>query len=434
MCAAKISDNYIANEASHPVIFHVDVNSAYLSWSALKILQENPDEVDLRTIPSAVGGDIKTRHGVITAKSLPAKKYGVTTGEPVVDALRKCPSLRLVKSDFTFYRKCSAAFIALLRGYGAPVEQVSIDEAYMDVTDILHGRTPLSLADEIRTRIYKELGFSVNVGISENKLLAKMASDFSKPDKTHTLFPSEIPAKMWPLPIGSLFGCGKSTAASLRNLGILTIGDLAAFDPEVLTYTFGEKGGLSLHRHANGISDSNVEEDHGEAKSYSHETTTGIDVDEDNYEQVAIPILRDLGEKVAARLQKDGVRGKCVFVSAKTTEFKRHSRQMQLPEAVSDADTIVQTGIHLLSSLLYTETGLFTSGNKIRLIGIGVSDIDDTQYKQYSLFDLPPAAKPDPDAADRRKKLENMLLMIRGKYGDDSITKGSAKGRIDENK
>ena len=190
-------------------IFHVDVNSAFLSWSALKQLEEEPGSVDLRTIPSAVGGDVKTRHGVITAKSIPAKKYGIQTVEPVVKALQKCPHLVLVRSDFETYRRYSHALMDLLAQYTPLLQQMSIDEAFLDLTEKIgpdNREGALALAQEIRDRVREELGFTVNVGISSNKLLAKMASDFQKPDRTHTLYPEEVPAKMWPLPINSLFG------------------------------------------------------------------------------------------------------------------------------------------------------------------------------------------------------------------------------------
>ena len=214
-------------------IFHVDVNSAFLSWSALKLLEEDPGAVDLRTIPSGVGGDVKTRHGIITAKSIPAKKYGVQTGEPVVKALQKCPQLVLVPPDFETYRKYSRALMEILARYTPLIQQVSIDEAYMDLTDrIPYGdrEGALALAKQIRDHVREQLGFTVNVGISVNKLLAKTASDFEKPDRTHTLYPEEVPAKMWPLPIGTLHGCGKSTAQKLQLIGINTIGEAAAAD------------------------------------------------------------------------------------------------------------------------------------------------------------------------------------------------------------
>ena len=234
-------------EQEERVIFHVDVNSAFLSWSALKRLEEDPGSLDLRTIPSAVGGDVKTRHGVITAKSIPAKKYGVQTGEPVVKALQKCPQLVLVPSDFETYRKYSRAMMEILARYTPLLQQMSIDEAFLDLSERISPRDregALELARQIRDTVRQELGFTVNVGISNNKLLAKMASDFQKPDRTHTLYPEEVPAKMWPLPINDLYGCGKQTARKLQLVGINTIGDAAAADLELLQTVLGERTGL----------------------------------------------------------------------------------------------------------------------------------------------------------------------------------------------
>ena len=222
------------------IIFHVDVNSAFLSWSAVKRLKDDPSALDLRTVPSAVGGDVKTRHGVITAKSIPAKRFGITTGEPVMTALRKCPDLILIPSDFQTYRQYSKAFIRILKQHSGLVEQVYIDEAFADMTGV---PDPLAEAAALRAEIREKLQFTVNVGISENKLLAKMASDFEKPDRTHTLWPSEIPEKLWPLPIRELFGCGAATAARLNSFGIRTIGDAAGTDLKVLQAILGEKGG-----------------------------------------------------------------------------------------------------------------------------------------------------------------------------------------------
>ena len=329
------------------LIFHIDVNSAFLSWSAVKRLEEDSNAVDLRTIPSAVGGDVKTRHGVITAKSIPAKKYGIRTGEPVMTALRKCPDLVLVKSDFDTYRKFSRAFIDILETYGGTVEQASIDEAYLDLTEAAEnavlsgaaaaasctadaagrGASPtdaavrdyaLETAQRIRDEIRTRLKFTVNVGISSNKLLAKMASDFEKPDKTHTLWPEEVPEKMWPLPIGSLFGCGGVSAERLRSFGIRTIGDAAAAELSILQAILGEKAGAYISRAARGISRSPVTSEREAAKSYSNETTTAEDISSQNYAEKVPPILRHLSEKVAARMQRDGVRALTICVMVKT--------------------------------------------------------------------------------------------------------------------
>ena len=430
-------------------IFHIDVNSAFLSWSALKKLTEDPESVDLRTIPSAVGGDVKKRHGIITAKSIPAKKYGIVTGEPVVKALEKCPSLVLVESDFTTYKMYSQAFIGILNRYSPLVEQVSIDEAFVDVSG-LKGLCkdyetkelpfPLCLAHRIRNEVRDTLGFTVNVGISCNKLLAKMASDFEKPDKVHTLFPEEVPAKMWPLPIGDLFGCGKATAARLGGIGIRTIGEAACADPELLISYLGANAGSYIYRSANGIGGSEVSTEYEDAKSYSNETTLSSDLNADNYDKDIIPVLKHLSESVSRRLKRDGVYGRTVTVSVKTGSFKRHSAQMQLETSICDDQRIFMYSKKLSDKLLLGENGLFMKGEVIRLVGVGVTKLDDGSYQQISLFDdgLISAAETPltgagasgtaaPGAAidrERQKKLDAMTKKLRDEFGTDIIKRG----------
>lgn len=216
------------------IFFHIDVNSAFLSWTALSLLQEGSG-TDLRLIPSIVGGDMAKRHGVVLAKSLPAKAYGITTGEPVVNALRKCPVLVTVPPDHAMYHRRSRELMQLLSDICPDIEQVSIDECYMDYTPISKKySSPREAARQIKDKVRDTLGFTVNVGISDRKVLAKMASDFRKPDLVHTLFAREIPEKLWPLPVSSLFLCGQSSVETLRKLGILTIGDLAHAQTDIL--------------------------------------------------------------------------------------------------------------------------------------------------------------------------------------------------------
>lgn len=412
---------------SDKIIFHVDVNSAFLSWSAVKKLRDEPGSVDLRTIPSAVGGDVQTRHGVITAKSIPAKKYGITTGEPVVSALKRCPSLVLVPSDFTWYRKCSHQLMELLHTYSDRVQQISIDEAWLDMTDgsehgndsrasddnphacdvaprtsgddlRVYGDEPRASDDDPRT-YYKEvaralrqtvretLGFTVNVGISTNKFLAKMASDFSKPDKTHTLFPDEIQEKMWPLPIGDLYGCGHASAERMKSLGILTIGDAARTDLSLLQSVLGDKAGTYIYQSARGIGSDNVHTEHAKAKSYSNETTTSEDITEANCEAQMPDILKHLSEKVASRMQRDSVRAQTIGIMVKTGQFRRLSRQTTLDASTNNATIIYTTALQLMNQLLLGPSGLFAQGQCLRLIGVSASGLDDGQYQQLSLFD-----------------------------------------------
>ena len=383
-------------------IFHVDVNSAFLSWSALKRLEEDPGAVDLRTIPSGVGGDVKTRHGIITAKSIPAKKYGVQTGEPVVKALQKCPQLVLVPPDFETYRKYSRALMEILSGYTPLLQQVSIDEAYLDVTEQVAGNSgvpgsikspspdrehALALAQQIRDRVRTQLGFTVNVGISSNKLLAKMASDFEKPDRTHTLYPEEVPAKMWPLPIGALHGCGKSTAQKLQLIGINTIGDAAAADLALLQSFLGQNSGTYIWNSSNGISRSKVVAEREQAKSVSNERTLSEDISRENYRTDGVPVISMLARKVAGRLQKSGLAGQTVTFQIKTSEFERHSRQMSLPDLTDRAKDIEAAALLLADQLLGGPEGLFAQGISIRLIGVGVSRLAEKKVHQMDLFE-----------------------------------------------
>ena len=398
------------------VIFHVDVNSAFLSWSAVKRLQEDPSCLDLRTVPAVVGGDQATRHGIVTAKSIPAKKYGISTAEPVAAAMRKCPGLIVIPSDFVTYRKYSKQFIKVLKKYAPVVEQASIDEAYLDVTGMEERYAdlarpdapfPICLAEKIKNEIRDTLGFTVNVGISENKLLAKMASDFKKPDRIHTLYPSEIPEKMWPLPIRDLYGCGKQTAARLTAVGIDTIGKAAAQPQEYLQSLLGEKAGLYIYRSANGISDSPVSEAREEAKSCSNEMTTSHDITLENYAEEMPAILKKLSDKVVGRLKKDGLYARTVSVMVKTSTFQRRSIQERLPDSTCREEVIYETASRLAGKLLLGDSkgdarrndkalgatgkasgGLLHEVPGIRLVGVGTSDLDHGNYRQMTLMDL----------------------------------------------
>ncbi|MBP3197860.1 MAG: DNA polymerase IV [Butyrivibrio sp.] len=415
------------------IIFHIDVNSAFLSWTAVKKLKDEPGSIDLRTIPSAVGGDVKNRHGIITAKSIPAKKYGVTTGEPVVKALQKCPKLVLVQSDFATYKEYSRAFISIISKYSPLLQQVSIDEAYLDISGMrgLYKAAetkelpfPINIANLIKNEVRDTLGFTVNVGISCNKLLAKMASDFTKPDKIHTLFPEEIPEKMWPLPIEDLYGCGSSTAQRLKSIGIRTIGDAAKASPEMLISILGENGGAYIYNSANGIGSTNVSGTYEDAKSYSNETTLSSDLTADSYDKEIIPVLKHLSNSVSKRLKRDNVYGRTVTVSVKTGSFKRHSAQMQLDNSINDENSLFTFSKMLSDKLLLGNNGLFIQGEVIRLVGVGVTKLDDGSYRQLSLFDNTFNAPSKDD--QKQKKLDEMSKLIDEKYGKNTIFKGSS--------
>ncbi len=390
------------------LIFHIDVNSAYLSWEAARRVANG--EPDLRLIPSAIGGDPEKRTGVILAKSIPAKKFKITTGEPVAMALRKCPNLVLAKPDFKLYVQNSRAFIAICKKYAPVVEQVSIDECFCDFdnTELVYP-DPLELAYRIKDEIKECLGFTVNVGVSKNKLLAKMASDFEKPDKVHTLYPGEIPEKMWPLPVGELFTVGKATAERLRQARIETIGALAHTDPAVLTRMFGPKLGSHLHRYANGISNSPVLAEPEEAKGYSISTTLEDDVET---AEAAHHILLALADSVAARMRADGFKPFCVAVSIRSNDFKNKSHQQKLREPTDGTNEIYQLAKKLFSELWNGKTPL-------RLLGIALTDLTKEDYVQTSLFDTADERK------TKSKKLDKAVDALRSKYGRSTIQRGA---------
>lgn len=410
------------------LIFHVDVNSAFLSWTAVKKLEDEPESVDLRTIPSAIGGDVSKRHGVITACSIPAKKQGVRTGEPVMRALEKCPELQLFPSDFKTYREYSAKFIDILKKYALAVEQVSIDEAYLDMTGT---DEPVSMAEKIKTEIYEALGFTVNIGISKVKLLAKMASDFEKPYKVHTLFPKEIKEKMWKLPIEKLHGCGYRTSEKLRNIGVKTIGDAAALDKKLLCSLLGEKSGEYIHESSNGRGSDIVSGEREAAKSYSNETTLPTDIRVSTYDKEMPVVIKWLAESVSKRLKKDEAEGYTISVSAKTSSFKRRSKQTTLVEPTNNAKEIEKTSISLMKELCFGEKGLFEEDDGIRLVGVGVSHLAENECKQMDIFSYMKEKSVQDEIKlketkkkEKEDKLSTMLKKINEKFGEGKIKKG----------
>ena len=298
------------------VIFHIDVNSAFLSWEAVYRLREQEGTIDLREIPCAVGGDKSKRHGIILAKSLSAKACGVCTGEPLTEALKKCPGLTVVPAHHSLYRQYSKKFMGILREYTPDVQQYSIDEAFMDMSGMerLIGE-PEAFAHKLKNRISRELGFTVNIGISSNKYLAKMASDFEKPDKVHTLFPEEIQEKMWPLPVSDLIFVGRSTRDVLNKLGIYTIGQLAATDVEILRHHL-KKQGETIWEFANGRDSSLVEPVPEGNKMYGNSTTVAFDITD---EDTARMVLLSLCETVSSSLRQYGKKAQHVSVSIRNT-------------------------------------------------------------------------------------------------------------------
>ena len=388
------------------VIFHVDVNSAFLSWEATRRVANG--EPDLRLIPSCIGGDPSKRTSIVTAKSIPAKNYGINTGEPVSMALRKCPGLVVVAPDFKLYQECSRAFIKICREYAPKLEQFSIDECFLDMTGTeLIYPDPIATAHEIKNRIRDELGFTVNIGIGNNKLLAKMASDFEKPDKVHTLFKDEIKEKMWPLPIGELFLAGRASATRLKSMQINTIGELAKADPKYVKSFLGDKAGEILYEFANGIDDSEVTEESEDAKSYSMSTTLEENVT--SYEE-AYRILMMLSDHVSRRLRSDGVQAGCVAVTIRSTDFKNRSHQRKLDEM-----TDISSEIYEITKELFAE--MWDGKTPLRLLNVSLSDVTKEEIRQLSLF--------DDEAREKSRKMDKTMDAIRDRFGKGTIQRGS---------
>ena len=394
------------------IIFHIDVNSAYLSWSAIDLLQANPDSVDIRTIPAIIGGNRKTRHGIVLAKSLSAKNtYHIHTAEPVANALKKCPTLTIIPPDHVSYSRHSKQFVGFLRSLTSEIEQVSVDECYMDFTEIADRFTsPVEGASEIKDEVYKRFGFTVNVGISSRKVLAKMASDFEKPNKVHTLFPEEVPAKMWPLPIGELFMAGRSSVETMKKLEIYTIGDLANTDPEILELHL-KSHGRKLWEFANGLDDSEVESVRAEAKGVGNSTTLPKDL---ITEAEALPVLKDLAVSVGRRLRKAGQKAGMVSVEIKYHTFNQVSHQKQMERQTNQDQDIYQASIELFRELW--------SGEPIRLLGIRTSKLsEESEPEQLSLFDMKFESE---ETRKKKKNLKEALKKLEGKYGDGIVKKG----------
>ena len=391
------------------IIFHIDVNNAYLSWEALYRIQELGESLDLRTIPSAIGGDRESRHGIILAKSMPARSYGVQTAETIGEALKKCPNLVIVPPRRWVYKENSRKLMELLREYSPAVEQFSIDEAFVDMTGVSREMTsdPVLAAEVLRQAVRDRLGFTVNIGVSCNKMLAKMASDFQKPDRVHSLFPDEIREKMWPLPIRRLLFVGRSTEQKLYNLGIRTIGDLAHSDKAIICSRLGKHGAM-VYNYANGIDESPVAAQAPDSKGYGNSTTISHDVT-DSHE--AKDVLRRLCDSVGKRLQKDHVRARVVAVSIKNSDFMRYSHQCTLATATDSPAELYQQACRLFDECW--------DGSPVRLLGVSTSKITKDSLQQLNLFDH--------EKLEKKQRLESAIDSIRSRYGKNAVMRASEK-------
>ncbi len=381
-------------------ILHVDVNNAFLSWTAIDMLKKG-HPIDIRTIPSIIGGDEERRSGIVLAKSQIAKKFGIITGEPIYFARKKCNKLEVYSGDFEVFKKYSNALYNLFLEYTDKIERFSIDECFLDLTNFLQGRKLIDIAKEINSRVENELGFTVNVGVSSNKLLAKMASDFEKPNKVHTLYEYEIEDKMWPLPVSELFMIGKKTVPKLHNLRIKTIGDLAKTDKEFLIKRFGKHGNL-MWNYANGIDEDEVNSKVELPKSIGNSVTLPQDVK--NIDDI-YKIVIALCEQVSYRLRKYNLVANTVNVQLRTKDFVDYSHQKALKFSTSSTKEIIETAKQIVLEMYKNEP--------IRLIGVRVDNLENKDEVQLSIFanDL------------KQDKLDTVLDSLKLKYGYNSITR-----------
>lgn len=359
------------------VIFHIDVNSAFLSWTAIRLMKDGMS--DIRLVPSVVSGDPSDRRSIITAASIPAKKLGIKTADPVSMALRKCPGLVIVRGDWEWYHICSQRFIDICRSYSPVLQQFSIDECFIDMTMRNWGEDPTYVAARLKDEIKEKLGFTVNVGIGPNKLLAKMASDFEKPDKVHTLWESEIAEKMWPLNVRDLLWVGKKTEEKLRAYGIHTIGELSRISVGSLTRLVGKKFALQLHEFSNGRDDSAVETEAQEAKSISAERTFPNDI---GTEKDIDRALFNIACVVAYRLRRKKLSTSCISVFIKYKDFSVMQKQRQISLPTDITAVILNEARKLIWDI-------WDAGSPVRQIGIGVSRLTHEDIVQMSLFEDP---------------------------------------------
>lgn len=392
-------------------ILHVDVNNAFLSWLAVYKLK-NGEKVDIREQVAVIGGDETKRSGIVLAKSPKAKQFGIVTGETLYSARQKCRNLQVYQGNFKVYREYSDKLYNLLSKYTDKIERFSIDECFLDMTNYLMKDTLLNKAKEINKRVKEELGFTVNVGVAHNKLLAKMASDFTKPDRVHTLFEEEIPTKMWTLPISDLFMLGKKTVPKLYNMKIRTIGDLANSDKNMLIKKFGKHGKM-MWEYANGIDNSEVQYLEEKPKSIGNSITLPMDIS--NKEELE-EVLLALTEQVAYRLRKQELLANVVNVQLRTKDFEDFSHQTKLYSATSSTKEILKNVKYLLNEM-------FKQGMFIRLIGVRVDNLVSKDEMQISLFG-------DSENEKKQKKLDKVIDSLNEKYGYDSIMRA---GKLNSN-
>lgn len=382
-------------------ILHIDANSAYLSWTAAYRIS-NGDPVDLRDIPSVIGGSEKSRHGIVLAKSVPAKKYKIQTGEPLMTVRQKCPHITIVPPDYNLYMKASQAMYEIVLSYTPTIQRFSIDECFAEFYIAGDREDIVERAYEIKDKIYKELGFTVNIGIGLNKIQAKMGGELKKPNMVHTLWPEEIEKKLWPLEVGELFMVGRKTEARLKSLSINTIGDLATANIKMLESHLKSYAYL-IQAYANGRDDSPVRASNRPVvKGMGNGTTARFNVltASDAYLHIM-----SLSESVGGRLRDSNYCAGLVAVSYTTTEFVTKSRQRKLSVAMDSTSYIMKIAKELFDELW--------TGEPLRKFRVRVTDLYANDYVQLSFleqFDF-----------ERERCMDKAVDEIRDRFGGQAI-------------
>lgn len=395
------------------IILHVDVNNAFLSWTALWMLKNGYDK-DIRNRYAIIGGSETERKGIVLAKSNLCKQKGVVTAETIYSARRKCPYLEVYPPNFSIYKHYSNMMFEYLSTYTDIIERYSIDECFLDYTHSVNlFGDPIKIAYKIKDDIHKKFGFTVNVGIGNNKLLAKMASDFEKPDKVHTLFSYEVKEKMWSLPVSDLFMIGKSSSKKLNDMNINTIGELAVYSLDDLTKRFKSMGKM-MHEYANGIDNSPVYYERDAVKSISSSTVLAYNYKDEN---MIKDVIMNLSIDVGKKLRDNKMYADTVGVWVKYNYFDKISKQEKIDFSISTDEEIYNNATRIFYKLWNKEDG-------IRSVCVFISGFSQVRKKQLSLFDI--------DNCDLNKdkvseKLQGVIDNMRDKYGEDIIKYGNSK-------
>ncbi|MHA0857940.1 DNA polymerase IV [Paenibacillus sp. CMAA1364] len=380
------------------VILHVDMNAFYCSVHEA----EDPDQY--RDKPTAVAGSVELRKGIIVTCSYAARRLGISTGMQVYQALKKCPSLIVIAPNFHAYRKYSNAFMKIAYDYTPIMEATSIDECYLDITGSKQFGTPLEIATQIQTRVYKELSLPCSIGIAPNKLLAKMASDMKKPNGITILRIRDVAQVLWNKSCVELFGIGEKTADKLRKLNIHTIGQLAQTDEIVLTHNFGVLG-LWMKQASNGIDHSPVIEVREQSKSIGHTTTLPADicVKEDVHR-----VLLNLSDQVARRLRRQQLMAGGVQLTIRTPDMKTITRTHTLNTPTDLTDEIYNQACQLYRRH-------WNWDKKVRLLGVTLQQLVSKEESaiQLDLFNY--------EQQPKKESLTKAMDQLRNKYGENAV-------------